>query len=51
MVQINHGGAEVDPAGTPDVLSPSGVALRTLPFSKDVETPRAMTEQEIEELV
>lgn len=51
MVQINHGGAEVDPAVTPEALSPSGVVLNTLPFSKDLKTSRAMRKDEIEELV
>jgi len=45
MMQINHGGAQVDPTVTPQPLSPSGVA------SSDSVVPRAMTEDEIQGLV
>jgi 2,4-dienoyl-CoA reductase-like NADH-dependent reductase (Old Yellow Enzyme family) len=45
MMQINHGGTQVDPAVTPEALSPSGVA------SNDSVTPRSMTEDEIQGLV
>ena len=41
MIQINHGGASVDPAVTPDPLSPSGVA------TNDLASPRVMAEVEI----
>jgi len=41
MMQINHGGANCDSTGTPEPLSPSGVA------APDMAKPRAMTEQEI----
>lgn len=41
MMQLNHGGANVNPKVTPDPLSPSGVA------TNDLASPRAMTETEI----
>ena len=45
MMQINHGGVQVDPAVTPEPLSPSGVA------SNDSVTPRSTTEDETQGLV
>jgi len=45
MMQINHGGAQVDPAVTPEPLSPSGLAI------SDLITPRTMTHAEILGLV
>ena len=45
MIQINHGGAQVDPVVTPQPLSPSGLARN------DLLMPRAMTEDDIQGLV
>ena len=45
MMQINHGGGQVDPTITPEPLSPSGVA------SNESVTPRSMTEDEIQGLM
>jgi len=45
MMQINHGGIQVDPSVTPEPLSPSGVDARGL------VSPRAMTDEEIASLV
>lgn len=45
MVQINHAGASVDPAVTPEPLSPSGIA------TSDDALPRAMTPAEVEATV
>ena len=41
MIQINHGGSNVDQATTPDPISPSGVA------TTNTANPRAMTHDEI----
>lgn len=41
MVQLNHAGASVDPAFTPQALSPSGVA------TNDRATPTVMTDDDI----
>ncbi len=41
MIQLNHGGANVDPQATPNPLSPSGVPVN------DRAHPRPLTEDEI----
>lgn len=45
MMQINHAGASVDPAVTPNPLSPSGVA------TNELVRPREMTAAEIERVI
>ena len=45
MVQINHGGANVDPTVTPNPVSPSGIA------TNDLVTPRALADDEILHIV
>ncbi len=45
MMQINHGGSNVDPTTTPEPLSPSGVA------TNDLAKPRAMSEAEIARVI
>jgi 2,4-dienoyl-CoA reductase-like NADH-dependent reductase (Old Yellow Enzyme family) len=45
MIQLNHGGASVDPQVVPDPISPSGVA------TNDLSYPRVMTGAEIEGVV
>lgn len=45
MMQINHAGANADPEVTRQPLSPSGVA------TNDLVQPRAMTEEEIQQVI